>query len=213
MPFFGINPQTVRLTASPGATNSPTATTNGSAPLNNIVDTATAQNLPGMVAWYKDTQGQLSVLAYAIAQASIAYASPLMHAVAGSLSAATGVASTAVKSGLDLNCVAVMQSSAAGYPAMFAGIAAASVINTGAYFWRYISGFVPEALCGSGMASMRMIIPRASGTLVVMASLNAENATYGTSFFGTTQIPVGFSVGAAPANGGLASICLTGWYM
>jgi hypothetical protein len=205
MPFLALNPQGVRLTPSPTASNSPTATTNGSAPLNTLVDTATAQNLPGMVAWYKDTDGQVSVLAYAIAQASIPYASPLMKA-AGNLTTATGVASTRVKSGFDTNNVGVMSATQAGYSGYFAGIAAGSISNTGAYFWRYISGFVPEAKVASGMSSGAQVFANAT----VIASLTALNAT---STNATTQIPVGYSVGAGPAGGGLTSIALTGWYM
>jgi hypothetical protein len=208
MPFFGLNPQGVRLTPSPGASNSPTATTNGSAPLNNIVDTATAQNLPGMVAWFKDAQGQVSVLAYAIAQASIVYGKALIRA-AGFLSTATGVASTAVKSGFDCNNVVTATTTFGGYAGNFAGIAAGSVSNTGAYFWRYISGFVPDALCATATASGTLLIVSGSvaGNLAGLPALNA------TSTNATVAIPVGVTLGLAPAAGGLASVYLTGWYM
>ena len=210
MPFLQLNPQGVRLTPAPTATQSTTATTNGSAPLNTMVDTATAQNLPGMVAVFKDTQGQISWLAYSQAQASIAYGAALQKVTAASLTTATGVASTQVRSGFDCNVVIAGLASIGGYGAGFAGVAAASVINTGAYFWRYISGFVPEATVGSGVASGHLLTNFATtnGALGSLSNFNATSASNA-----TVQIPVGFTVGAAPANGGLASVYLTGWYM
>ena len=210
MPFLQLNPQGVRLTPTPTATQSTTATTNGSAPLNTMVDTATAQNLPGMVAVFKDSDGQISWLAYSIAQASIAYGAALQKVTAASLVSATGVASTRVKSGFDNNNVIAGIASCGGYGVGFAGIAAASVINTGAYFWRYISGFVPEATVGSGVASGRLLTNFAT-TAGALGSLSNFNATSASN--ATVQIPVGYTVGAAPANGGLASVYLSGWYM
>lgn len=209
MGFLQLNPQGVRLTPTPTATQSTTATTNGSAPLNTMVDTATAQNLPGMVAWFKDTQGQVSVLAYSQAQASIAYGAALMKVTAASLVSATGVGSTQVRSGFDNNVVIAGVASCGGYGAGFAGIAAASVINTGAYFWRYISGFVPEATVGSGVASGRLLTNFSSTAGALGSITNFQLATVAA----TVTIPVGYTVGAAPANGGLASVYLTGWYM
>lgn len=210
MPFLQLNPQGVRLTPTPTATQSTTATTNGSAPLNTLVDTATAQNLPGMVAVFKDSDGQISWLAYSIAQASIAYGAALQKVTAASLVSATGVASTRVKSGFDNNNVVAGIASCGGYGVGFAGVAAASVINTGAYFWRYISGFVPEATVGSGVASGRFLTNYAT-TAGALGSLSNFNATSASN--ATVQIPVGYTVGAAPANGGLASVVLTGWFM
>ena len=210
MPFLQLNPQGVRLTPAPTATQSTTATTNGSAPLNTMVDTATAQNLPGMVAVFKDNDGQISWLAYSQAQASIAYGAALQKVTAASLTTATGVASSKSKTGFDTNVVVTGTVSVGGYGAGFAGIAAASVINTGAYFWRYISGFVPEATVGSGVASGRAVTNFAT-TAGALGSISNFNATSASN--ATVQIPVGFTVGAAPANGGLASVYLTGWYM
>ena len=207
MPFLALNPQGVRLTPSPTASNTTTATTNGSAPLNTLVDTATCQNLPGMVAWFKDAQGQISVLAYTQAQASIVYGKALIRA-AGFLSTATGVASTAVKSGYDCNVVVTATTTYGLSNGNFAGIAAGSVSNTGAYFWRYISGFVPEALCATATASGKIICLSGSvaGNLTVSPVDNATQT-------GTSPIPVGVMLGLAPAAGGLASVYLTGWYM
>jgi hypothetical protein len=174
-----------------------------------MVDTATAQNLPGMVAVFKDSDGQISWLAYSIAQASIAYGAALQKVTAASLVSATGVASARVKSGFDNNVVTAGLASIGGYGAGFAGIAAASVINTGAYFWRYISGFVPEATVGSGVPSGHLLTNFATtnGALGSLTNLNAATIA------ATLSIPVGYTVGAAPANGGLASVYLTGWYM
>ena len=211
MPFLQLNPQGVRLTPAPTATQSTTATTNGSAPLNTRVDTATAQNLPGMVAVFKDSDGQISWLAYSIAQASIAYGAALQKVTyGGSALAATGVASSKSKTGFDTTVVVTGTVSVGGYGAGFAGIAAASVINTGAYFWRYISGFVPEATVGSGVASGRAVTNFAT-TAGALGSISNFNATSASN--ATVQIPIGYTVGAAPANGGLASVCLTGWFM
>jgi hypothetical protein len=208
MPFLGLNPQAIRLTPSPGASSSPAATTNGTSILNVMVDTATAQNLPGQVAWFKDAQGQISCLAYSIAQASITYAAALMHQ-AGGAATATGVASTRVRSGYDCNVVANATTAVAGYTGNFAGIAAASVINTGAYFWRFISGFVPEALMGSAIASGSLLTVSGSvaGALGSMNNLNAATVS------GTTTMTVGFALGLTAGAGSLASVYLTGWYM
>lgn len=207
MPFLALNPQGVRLTPSPTASNTTTATTNGSCPLNTLVDTATATNLPGMVAWFKDAQGQISVLAYTQAQASIVYGKALIRA-AGFLSTATGVASTVVKSGYDCNVVVTATTTYGLTTGNFAGIAAASVSNTGAYFWRYISGFVPEALCATAAASGKIIY--LSGSVAGnLTPAPVDNATQ----TGTSVAPVGVMLGLAPAAGGLASVYLTGWYM
>lgn len=208
MPFMGLNPQSVRLTPSPAASSSPAATTNGTSILNTMVDTATAQNLPGMVAWYKDAQGQISVLAYSIAQASITYAAALMHQ-AGGAATSTGVASTRVRGGYDCNNVAVATTAICGYAGNFAGIAAASVNNTGAYFWRYISGFVPEAQMGSSINSGALLV--LSGTVAgALGSMNNLNAA---TVSGTAQQTIGFALGISSGAGSLASVYLTGWYM
>lgn len=208
MPFIGLNPQGVRLTPVPGGSNSGAATSQGTSILNNMVDTATAQNLPGMIAWFKDSQGQISVLAYAIAQASITYAAALQRQ-AGGATTATGVGSTLVRGGIDCNVVAMATTATGGYPGAFAGVAAASVVNTGAYFWRYISGFVPEALFGSTIASGKMICaaPSTTGAFGSLNSLNtfATNATY--------SFAVGVALGPVTGAGSLASIYLTGWFM
>lgn len=207
MPFMGLNPQSVRLTPSPGGSNTTNATTQGTSQLNNIVDTATCQNLPGMVAWFKDSQGQVSVLAYAIAQASITYGAALMHQ-AGGATTSTGVASTIVRGGNDCNVVAAATTGLGGLTAGFAGVAAASVINTGAYFWRYISGYVPEAQVGSAIASGHLLIVSASagGFLASMASIGTQT--------GSMMIPVGVTLGTnGNSAGSIASVLLTGWYM
>lgn len=208
MPFISQIAQMIRLTPSPGGSNTVTATTNGSAQFNNLIDTATCQNLPGMVGWYKDSQGQVSVLAYSQAQASIPYGAALMHA-AGNLVTATGVASTRVRSGYDCNVVAALTTAYGAYSGNFAGVAGASIINTGVYFWRYISGFVPEALVATGMASGTLLAPCAT-TANVLGTVNNLNAA---TVAATAAQSVGFMVGIGPANGGLASVYLTGWYM
>jgi hypothetical protein len=160
-----------------------------------------------MVACFKDAQGQISWLAYTQAQASIVYGKALIRA-AGFAVTATGVASTQVKSGYDCNVVVTATVTYGGYAGNFAGVAAASVSNTGAYFWRYISGFVPEALCATAAASGAVIMLSGSvaGNLTPPPVVNA-------TLTGTSQQTVGVMLGLAPAAGGLASVYLTGWYM
>lgn len=208
MPFIGIVPTTQRVQGIfGGATNAPI----GTAPLNNIVD-GTAQAVPGLVGWYKDPQfGRISVVAYAQAQSSIAYGDALVHTagVATTLSSA----GASVEAGFGLAFVAKASTGAAysGYAHTFAGVAAASVINTGHFFWRYISGYVPNARCGSAIAT--------GGALVVGGSvagvLSGFLASHGnaTTTNGTAFIPVGYTnMTTDNADGSVASIWLSGWF-
>jgi hypothetical protein len=160
--------------------------------------------MPGHVAWYRDANGRISVCAYSIAQASITYGAALQHQAGGATTTiGTGLASFG---GFDPNVVALATTGIGGY-GVFAGIAAASVINTGAGFWRYISGFVPEAQLASSINSGHLLIVGASA-----GNILASMGSLGT-FGGSTQIPVGFALGLTGATGGsVNSVFLTGWY-
>lgn len=208
MPFIGIVPPTTRVQGLYGGASNASL---GSAPLNNIVD-ASAQNVPGLVGWYKDPVfGRISVLAYSQAQASIPFGACLKH-VAGD---ATTLSSAGASTENGQGCAFVQQSptgsTTSGYAYQFAGVAAASVINTGYYFWRYISGYVPFAKVGSVIATGVALTPAPStaGVLGKMnATFNASNATSATAF-----VAVGYVLTTSDAaDGSMSSVWLSGWY-
>ena len=208
MPFIGIVPPTQRVQGIfGGATNAPI----GTAPLNNIVD-ATAQAIPGLIGWYKDPQfGRISVVAYAQAQASIAYGDALTK-VAG-VATTLSSAGASVEAGLGIAFVAKASTGGAmsGFTHQFAGVAAASVINTGVFFWRYISGYVPNARCGSVIASGAPLVVGGSTAGVLSGAFASHwnaTTTNGTQFFA-----VGYPISTTDAaDGSVASIVLSGWY-
>ena len=207
MPFIGINPPTNRVGGLPGAAST---VTTASAPLNQIVD-GTALNLPGIVAWYKEPQtNKISVLAYAAANATIALGDALIHS-AGFGATTFNSAGNLIGNGLDTSFVQ-KASTGVGHSKqafLFAGVAAAPVSNTGAYFWRYISGYVPFAKCGSAIASgiQLVVAPSTTGVLGKSAFANA------TIVDATMTIPVGYTLQLTDsADASLASIWLNGWY-
>jgi hypothetical protein len=208
MPFIGIVAPTTRVQGLfGGATNAPI----GTAPLNNIVD-GTAQATPGLVGWYKDPQfGRISVVAYAQAQSSIPYGAALVHVGGVATTLASAGASTENGQGLAFVSQASTGAAYSGYAHTFAGVAAASVINTGHFFWRYISGYVPNAKCGSVIASGAPLVLCGS----VAGVLSGFFASHGnaTTTNGTAFIPVGYAITTTDAaDGSQASIWLAGWY-
>ena len=208
MPFIGLVDPTTRVQGIyGGATNAPI----GTAPLNNIVD-ASAQHIPGLMGWYKDPQyGRISVVAYAQAQSSIAYGDALTK-VAG-LATTLNSAAASQENGQGLSFVAKASTAAAysGYAYQFAGVAAASVINTGYFFWRYISGYVPNARCGSVIASGSPLVVAGSVAGVLSGAFASKfNAT---TTNGTAFVAVGYPITTTDAaDGSVASIWLAGWY-
>lgn len=208
MPFIGIVPPTQRVQGLfGGATNAPI----GTAPLNNIVD-GTAQAVPGLIGWYKDPQfGRISVVAYAQAQASISYGDALIKVAGAATTLSSAGASVEAGAGVAFVKTAGTGSSQSGFAYQFAGVAAASVINTGHFFWRYISGYVPNAKCGSVIASGSpiMVAGSTAGVLSKMnAAFNASNASSNTAC-----IAVGYPITTTDAaDGSVASIVLSGWY-
>lgn len=207
MPFIGINPPTNRVGGLPGAASTIAL---ASAPLQVIVD-ATALNTPGLVAWYKDPLfGKISVLAYAQAAASIAIGAALVK-TAGFFATTVNSAGTVIGNGLDTGVVQTAGTASvySGLSYNFAGVAAAPVSNTGAYFWRYISGYVPIAKCGSAIASGTplAVAPSTAGVLGKPGALNA------TATNATVNFMVGFPLMITDnADGSTASIVLSGWY-
>lgn len=203
MPFIGINPPAARvnnLGPLSGASIS-------LSPLSATVDLASLNISPGHIGFYRDSSGRISVLAYSVAQASIVYGAALQHQAGGSLTVVgTGLASIG---GFDPNVVLTATTKNGGYPAAFAGIAGASVVNTGAGFWRYISGFVPEAAMGStiGSGALLQVSASAAGFLATVANFGLATVA------ATIGIPVGFALGANGATAGAVnSVFLTGWY-
>jgi hypothetical protein len=190
-----------------GATNAPI----GTAPLNNIVD-GTAQATPGLMGWYKDPQfGRISVVAYAQAQGSIAYGDALVHV--GGIATTLSSAGASIENGQGLAFVQKASTGAvySGYQHLFAGVAAASVINTGHFFWRYISGYVPNARCGSVIATGSPLVLAGSVAGVLSALLASHGLSTTTN--GTAFIPVGYPITTTDAaDGSVASIWLSGWY-
>ena len=207
MPFVGINPPTNRVAGLIGGGSNASM---GSAPLNNIVD-ATALNTPGLVAWYKEPLfNRISVLAYAQALASIPFGQALIH-TAGFGATTLNSANASVGNGIDTGFVQTAGTASAhsGQTFLFAGIAAASVTNTGAYFWRYVSGYVPFAKCGSAIAS-GVALYTAPSTAGVLGKSAFANATIVNA---TVAIPVGYTLQLTDAaDGSMASIWLSGWY-
>ena len=208
MPFIGIVPPTQRVQGIfGGATNAPI----GTAPLNNIVD-GTAQALPGIVGWYKDPQfGRISVVAYAQAQSSISYGDALIKVAGAATTLSSAGASVEAGAGIAFVKTAGTGSAQSGYAFQFAGVAAASVINTGHFFWRYISGYVPNARCGSVIASGSPLVVAGSTAGVLSAGLASHwNAT---TTNGTAFVAVGYPITTTDAaDGSVASIVLSGWY-
>lgn len=204
MPFIGINPPTNRVQGIYGST--PTATILGSYPLAGIVD-ASAQAVPGLVAWYKDSVGRISVLAYAQAQGSIPLGAPLVHQAG--FATTLNSAGVSTQNGLDTGFVQVATTTFGGRADVFAGVAAANVSNTGYFFWRYINGYVPQALCGSNIISGNPIILSATGTGGQFGSNTLGNAT----LTGTTFYPVGYTLMLSSNTAGtIASVWLNGWF-
>lgn len=203
MPFIGINPPTNRVQGIYGST--PTATALGSYPLIGIVD-ASAQATPGLVAWYKDNFGRISILAYAQAGASIPVGAPLAHQAG--FATTLNSAGVSTQNGIDTGFVLQTTTAQGGRQDIFAGVAAANVSNTGYFFWRYVSGYVPQALVGSIIASGNMLVVSGS-TAGQLGSNTLGNATT----TGTTYFPVGYMLQlASNAAGTIASIWLNGWY-
>ncbi len=210
MPFIGIVDPCTRIQGLyGGATNAPI----GTAPLNNIVD-ASAQHLPGLVGWYKDPQfGRISVLAYAQALASISYGDALIKVAGAATTLTSAGASTENGAGLAFVKTAGTGSTPSLQGFQFAGVAAASVFNTGYYFWRYISGYVPNARCGSVIAS-GAALTLAPSTAGVLGKGNAAfNASGHAGTSATMPVAVGYPITTTDAaDGSVASIVLTGWY-
>lgn len=205
MPFIGINPPTNRVQGIYGST--PTATVLGSYPLAGIVD-ASAQAQPGLIAWYKDSVGRISVLAYAQAGATIALGRPLIHQAG--LGTTLNSAGVSTQNGIDTGYVLAASTTQGKRSDIFAGVSAADVSNTGYFFWRYISGYVPGAIISSNVASGNPIMLSASTTGGQFSSVQLFNATIVDA---TTAYAVGYSLQLASNTAGtLASVWLNGWY-
>ena len=208
MPFIGIVAPTTRVQGLFGGASNASL---GSAPLNNVVD-ATAQHIPGLVGWYKDPVfGRISVVAYAQAQASIPFGAGLTKVAGIATTLSSAGASTENGAGVSFVQQGSTGAAMTGFAYQFAGVAAASVINTGNFFWRYISGYVPFAKVGSVIASGSPLttFPSTAGVLgKPNAAFNASNATSNSA-----QIAVGYVLTTSDAaDGSMSSIWLSGWY-
>lgn len=208
MPFIGIVEPTTRVQGLYGGASNASL---GSAPLNNIVD-ASAQHIPGLMGWYKDPVfGRISVVAYSQAQASIPFGAALTKVLGLVTTLSSAGVSTENGAGLSFVAQASTGATYSGYSYSFAGVAAASVINTGYFFWRYISGYVPFAKVGSVIASGSPLVLCGS-TAGVLSKPNANfNASIATT--ASSQQVVGYVITTSDsADGSMSSIWLSGWY-
>ncbi len=147
MGFIGTNPPAARVTGDGATEQARVAAT---------VDTAGHKNMPGQIAFFKDSQGRISVLRYLQAFASVPKGALVTHV--NPTEATTGGVSSAGFS-QDPNVVTVASIGFAYHQNIGKGISAAEVSNTGAWSWYYIAGYCPDVAMptayNSGLA-MRM---------------------------------------------------------
>jgi len=201
MGFVGHAPVAVR-TDSDGSTTQ--------AKVANQVDSTPQQEL-GSVAFFKDDSGRWSVLRYVQAYASVPLGAVLMQQAGGATTLNSAGVSTLA--GRDPAYVDVATTGLSTANNWCAGIAAASVVNTGYYFWSYIAGYCPDAAMPTSYASgqaMRMSATyagRLSSSLV-----NNSNACTG----GTIPIYIiahSLMLSSSATNNSTGSVLLHGWYM
>lgn len=197
MGFIGVNPPAARMTAD-GATEQ--------ARLAATVDSA-QKNMPGHIAFFKDSAGRISVLKYVQALASIVKGTVLMNVIASEATTG-GVASDGLSQSPHLVTAATIGLHNVN---MCKGIAAAEVSNTGYWFWAYIAGYCPDAAMPTSYASGQPM--KLSGTYagrLSSAMVNASLTCTGAS--GAWNI-VAMSLGvssSANANS-TGSVFIQGW--
>lgn len=201
MGFIGHAPIVERVTADGATTQAQIAAQ---------VD-STAQNPVGTVAFFKDDSGRISVLRYVQAYASIPLGAVLMHQAGGATTLNSAGVSTLA--GRDPAYVDVATTGLAVAPNQCAGIAAASVVNTGYYLWSYIAGYCPDAAMPTSYASGQPM--RMSATYSGRLSSSQINASF--ACVGAT-IPINVIAhslmlsSSATANS-TGSVMLHGWFM
>jgi len=193
MGFIGVNPPAARVTTD-GATSQ--------ARIASQVD-ATAKNLTGHVAFFKDDSGRISVLRYVQSIATIAKGAALMRLGtdgAGLLSSRNPWVVGAATIGVgELN--------------VCAGFAAADVSNTSYYFWSYISGYCPDVAMPTSYASGSLM--KLSATYagrLSSAIINASNACTG----GTLAqhiVAISLSANSSASANSTGSAIIVGWLM
>lgn len=201
MGFIGHSPIVVRNDAD-GATSQ--------AKLANQVD-STAQTELGTVAFFKDDSGRVSVLRYVQAYASIPLGAVLMHQAGGATTLNSSGVSTLA--GRDPAYVDVATTGLAVANNWCAGIAAASVVNTGYFLWSYIAGYCPDAAMPTSYASGQPM--RLSATYAGRLSSSQLNASF--ACIGAT-IPIFIIAHSLAANSSATanstgSVLLHGWFM
>lgn len=191
MPFIGVNPPAARVTSDAGISSQADAG---------------QKNMPGQIAFYKDSSGRISVLRYVQAFASIVKGAALMQ-VPLAEATTTGISSA----GLANDPVVLHTASVAiGGQNMCKGFAAADVSNTGYWFWSYIAGYCPDAAMPTAYNSGQPL--RLSASYAGRLSSAAINVS--TSHIATwTQHIVAVSLGqhtVSTANSTNA-IAINGW--
>ena len=200
MGFIGVNPPAARLTGD-GATSQ--------AKLAASVDSS-QKNMPGHIAFFKDSQGRISVLRYLQAFASIPKGATVTNVNA--TEATTGGVSSSGFSN-DPNVVTVASIGFSFHQNIGKGISAADVSNTGYWSWYYIAGYCPDAAMPTAYASG--IAMRLSATYAGRLSSAQVNASF--ACVGAT-IPinvVAVSLGAATVStaNSTNSVNICGWLL
>lgn len=197
MGFIGVNPPAARVTAD-GATEQ--------ARLAATVDSS-QKNMPGHIAFFKDSVGRISILRYVQALGTIAKGTILMNI--NPAEATTGGVSS---DGLSQSPTLVTAASIGFHNQNICkGIAAADVNNTGYWFWAYIGGYCPDAALPTAYNSGTAM--KLSGTYagrLSSAMINASLVCTGGS--GTWHV-VAISLGAhtvSTANS-TNSVQIQGW--
>lgn len=197
MGFIGTNPPAARLTGD-GTTEQ--------ARLAATVDSS-QKNMPGHIAFFKDSVGRISVLRYLQSLASIPKGAALMNV--NPAEATTGGVSS---DGLSQSPTLVTVASIAFWNQNICkGIAAAEVSNTGYWFWSYIAGYCPDAAMPTAYASGQAM--GLSGTYAGRLSSARVNAslvcTGGSGAFHVVAISLGANT-VSTANS-TNSVQIQGW--
>lgn len=197
MGFIGVNPPAARITADGTTEQARVAAT---------VDSS-QKNMPGHIAFFKDSTGRISVLRYVQAFGSIVKGTLLMNvnpaeATTGGVSS-LGFAQDA--------CVVTPASIAWWNQNICKGIAAADVSNTAYWFWAYVAGYCPDAAMPTAYASGQAMT--LSGTYAGRLSSARSNASITCTGASGTMHIVAISLGAntvSTANS-TNSVQIQGW--
>jgi hypothetical protein len=197
MGFIGVNPPAARL-AFDGATEQ--------ARVALAVDSA-QRNMPGHIAFFKDSVGRISVLKYMQAFASIPKGAAVMN-VNPAEATTGGVSSSAFSQ--DPQVVTIASIGFHNFN-ICKGIAAAEVSNTGYWSWFYISGYCPDAAMPTSYASGQFM--KLSGTYAGRLSSAIANASLTcTGATGAWHIvAMSLAVNSSASANSTGSVVIQGW--